>query len=177
MRRTFVAAAITLSFVAVGCAPQSEVDDLERRIDDLEIELEAATGAISTYEDSLNAATDVIEGEADRAIDDIEEATATAATRLKTVKDEAVNRIADEARAVSAASQDMGDLRSDLDATQGELEETRLWLGDIAHCMVYEADLGRYDFWEATPQGSPFGNRGEWQSGLDLEPQMSHCDR
>ena len=95
----------------------------------------------------------------------------------------AADRAADEllgaAQTIASASRDIRDIQNDLSDTQDELLETRVWVGDLAHCLIYEADLGRYDYWEATRTGTVLGsgNRGEWGTAFGGEAQVSHCSR
>ena len=72
------------------------------------------------------------------------------------------------------------EIRRQIDVLEdgGEIvQETRRWVGDLAHCLIYEADLRGYTFSYADGFGGFFGNRGEWDTSFVGEDQMSHCER
>lgn len=76
---------------------------------------------------------------------------------------------------------DVAELREFALDVDAQLKRTRLWVGDLAHCLVYEADTRRYIYWEATPFESfgSWNHRGEWGFGVNpsTASQVSHCER
>ena len=139
----------------------TEVAALEARLDATKSDLQRA---------QQNLRADAAATKAEFAIE------AEAATsRLEAAMSSATNQLAGTIS--SSVNRALTNLGGEIETVADELQETRRWVGDLAHCLIYEADLRGYTFSYADGFGGFFGNRGEWDTSFVGEDQMSHCER
>ena len=162
--------------VAIGAGAFAwwSMNQSQAQIDAITVQLESAQAELATIDATVDAgvtaitiasneATSQIDATGAESILEMEDAANDAIHSLNSLLPGVLSDVSAAATASASASAAVGDVESDLD-------ELRDWVGDLAHCLVLEAQGGSYSYWET---GSSFlGNRGTGDFFVD---EMSHC--
>lgn len=91
--------------------------------------------------------------------------------RLESDLSEARSQLEESSQMADDALSAAQNTARDLDDVAGDVERTRTWVGDLAHCLVLEAEAVGYSYW-LTSTGPFLGNQGT----SVFDDQMSHCE-